>query len=235
MAIKRYGVWVGSLVRMDREANHPEAGSAHVHLLYDDGSKGQFEGLRRASINVRSKGSVSDLVYWYVPEFKHPITGHLKELRRGLTRIAPVEGGLALDYLRGDYFDLGEGWVLPHDEPGHCNDILDHVLPELEHAIQSEATAYLFGEPYDNLQGMHNLHMNQGSVGRFRRLNGTWQDGAVILRYRDHFSAIFLAFASQAVQTHGASGNPVEGAQNFAKVLAGRIPPMSNCRVPREE
>jgi uncharacterized protein YukJ len=225
MAIENYGVWVAKAVRVSAERAQDDPESPHIHLFYEDGSGGEFDGARRASINVKSLSAISELVYWIVRDFAHPVVNELRELGTGFHELANAPGGAALDYIRGNLMDFTTGRLLPHDQPGEQDDIIDFVMPELQTAINRKATVYLFGEPYTDLQGIHNIHMNQGSAARFARFNGIWQDGAVILHFpeEDRFDAIFMAFASQAVHTDEGSGDALQGSQNFAQLL-GRAP-----------
>lgn len=55
MPINKYGVWVATAVKVSAERAIQDRESPHIHLFYDDGSGGNFEGARRASINVKSK------------------------------------------------------------------------------------------------------------------------------------------------------------------------------------
>jgi len=176
MPIEKYGVWVAKPVRVtaERAAEDPE--TPHAHLFYDDGTGGQFDHARRASINVKSLSALSELVFWLVPDFQHPILNALRGLTMGFHRVPSQPGGAALDYIRGNLMDLRTGRVLPHDRPGTHNDIIDFILPEFQAAISRNATVYLDGEPYSDMQGIHDVHANQGSQGRFRKYNGVWQD-----------------------------------------------------------
>ena len=221
MAIDNYGVWVASPVRVSAERAQQDPDSPHIHLFYDDGTGGNFEGARRASINVKSKSKLSELVFWLVQDFQHPLIEQLRDLDTGFQQIPSAAGGLALDYIRGNLMDLKKGRVLPHDKPGVQDDIIDYVMPELQAAINRNANIFLFGEPYDDHQGIHDIHMNQGSQGNFRRYNGVWQDGGVIIHFpgEDRFAAIFLAFASQAAHTDETAGHGLPGSQNLAQLL----------------
>jgi len=220
MPIKNYGVWVAKPVRVSAERAEQDPKTPHIHLFYDDGSGGDFDNARRASINVKSSSELSELVFWLVQDFQHPIVDELLGLEMGFHNIPSQPGGLALDYIRGNLIDLNKGRILPHDQPGSFDDIIDYVMPELEAAIKRKATVYLFGEPYDDLQGIHDIHMNQGSKGRFKKYNGIWQDGGAIIHFPDVnlFNAIFIAFASQAVNTND-EGHSSPGSQNFAQLL----------------
>jgi len=226
MTINKYGVWVARPVRVSAERAQADPDTPHIHLFYDDGSGGHFDNARRASINVKSSSAISELVFWMVPDFRHPIVDALVGLESGFQPIPSRPGGMALDYIRGNLIDLGGGRVLPHDQPGPRDDIIDFVKPELEAAINRNATVYLFGEPYSDSQGIHDIHMNQGSQGRFKRYNGVWQDGGIIIRFagEDRYAAIFLAFASQSVHTDEISGHGLAGSQNLAQLLDQSVP-----------
>lgn len=222
MPIKEYGVWVALPVRVSAERAQEDPDTPHIHLFYDDGTGGDYDNARRASINVKSSSALSELVFWHVQDFKHPLVEKLRELDRGFTPIPSVSGGNALDYIRGNLIDLKQGRLLPHDLPGPRDDIIDYILPELQSAIRRRARIYLFGEPYDDKQGIHDVHMNQGSLGRFKKYNGVWQDGGIIIYYptEDRFAAILLAFASQAVHTDEQSGHALPGSRNLAQLIA---------------
>ncbi|MDC7222136.1 MAG: YukJ family protein [Spirochaetales bacterium] len=220
MPIKKYGVWKGTAVRVSAERAEDDSESPHIHLFYEDGKGGKYDGAKRASINVKSLSAISELVFWLIPDFTHPLTDGLPGLEKGFTKIKGEADSLALDYIRGNLMKLEEGRMLPHDLPGEGNDIIDMVMPELQRAINRKADIYLFGEPYSDNQGIHDIHMNQGSAGKFSKYNGLWQDGGVIIAYPDgHFSALFLAFASQAVHTDEKKGNPLPESRNFAELL----------------
>ncbi len=227
MPIKNYGVWVAKPVRVSAERAEQDPESPHIHLFYDDGSSGgSFSGARRASINVKSKSALSELVFWLIRDFQHPIVDKLRDLNMGFHDIPSQPGGVALDYIRGNLIELRTGSILPHDQPGGRDDIIDYVMPELESAINRGATIYLFGEPYDDKQGIHDIHMNQGSQAEFKKFNGVWQDGGVLIYFpdADRFDAIFLAFASQAVHTDEITGHGLSGSQNFAQLIRGEVP-----------
>ena len=219
MPIENYGIWVAKPVRVSAERAEQDPRSPHIHLYYKEREDDSAEF--RASINVKSLSQISELVFWFIPNFQHPIVDKLLSLDRGFQQIPSQAGGVALDYIRGNLMDFRKGRVLPHDLPEERDDIIDYVIPELKAAIERNATVYLFGEPYSDMQGIHNIHMNQGSAGRFARYNGVWQDGGIIIHFPDEsrFAAIFLAFASQAVHTDENTGNSLPGSQNFAELL----------------
>ena len=79
---------------------------------------------------------------------------------------------------------------------------------------------YAFGEPwgpdderdpffgFDRGRGIHDVHQNQGNSRRFRRDNGVWQDGGLIVAAPGGtHTAILLRFQSQSWRTDDVSGH----------------------------
>jgi hypothetical protein len=58
--------------------------------------------------------------------------------------------------------------------------------------------------------------MNQGNSAQFRRDDGVWQDGGLLIHFpgRSRWVAIFLAFQSQAWYTDDVTGHRLERAQD---------------------
>ncbi|RGP81344.1 hypothetical protein FLONG3_488 [Fusarium longipes] len=217
MVVENYGVWRAKPVSYTFQGRKEDSKSPHLYLVFDDG-KGE-EG--EAAVNVKSGGSESRLAYWTVSDFTHGVTKKLAELSNGFHRIAGTSeqalDGLALDYIRSNLFSRVCGRILPHDVDGGDNDILDQLRPIVDKAISAKATVYVYGSAYSRDKGIHNVHMNQGNSKPYDRDNGVFQDGALIFEFEDHWEAVFLGFASQAVHTRDGperAGYP-EPEQNF--------------------
>lgn len=133
MPIDNYGVWVAKPVRVSAERAEQDPRSPHIDLYYKNQEDDSEEF--RASINVKSLSEISELVFWLLPNFQHPIVNNLRDLNRGFQQIPSHAGGIALDYIRGNLMHFREGRILPHDLPGSRNDIIDYIMPELQSAI----------------------------------------------------------------------------------------------------
>lgn len=111
---------------------------------------------------------------------------------------------------------------LPFNVPGPDNDLNELIEKYILRAIATEnAVLYAFGEkwgPEDVADryfgflpgnGIHDIHMNQGSTGQFEKDNGVWQDGGLLLHFpsENQWVAVFLAFQSQAFHTDDVTGN----------------------------
>jgi hypothetical protein len=85
-----------------------------------------------------------------------------------------------------------------------------------------ESHVYAFGERWgpENVtdkifgflpgQGVHDIHMNQGNSGQFKKDNGVYQDGGLVFHYpaRQQWIGIFLKFQSQDIHTDDQTGDP---------------------------
>jgi uncharacterized protein YukJ len=220
MAIKRYGVVKARAVEFQRENNDP---TPHFQLFVE------AQGTRfRVPVNVRSKLSPSELAYVVDPDFRHPITSGLLALQEGYTRL-PESDRQGLDYIRGNLFDPERVIALPHHLPGQDNDLQDILASQAQAAINAgaNATVYVFGEPFPDaganasIQGMHDIHMNQGNHSDFKEDDGVYHDGGLIFNFpeRQRFVAFFLAFQSQALHTDDQTGHALPGSRTFEDVV----------------
>ncbi|KAJ5470122.1 hypothetical protein N7530_007479 [Penicillium desertorum] len=234
MPVPHYGVWACRPTRYKAEGHGVR--TPHIELFFTDDSSRK----RKAAINVKSTSEDSRLVFQVTRDFSHPITEQLSKLKLGFhlvqdsnsddgenhrhyryshyhSRDPNLEG---LDYSRTENLvDIRSGEVLPHDIPGRDNDILDKITPILddvidntEDSIGNSPTAFIFGSSFGS--GIHNIHMNQGSLPEFD--NGVYSDGALLFKFDDeHWEAVFLAFASQKLPTDE-EGKPKPGSRTLA-------------------
>lgn len=140
----------------------------------------------------------------------------------GYTRINEANRDIALDYVRGNLFDPREMKPLPHEITGPDNDLNDFIETYMKKAQDEKAPVYIFGSKFGPEQaadkifgftptnGMHNIHMNQGNAmdTRWKKDNGSWHDGGILIQFADQWAAVFLAFLSQSWCTDE-NGNPV--------------------------
>ncbi|EGF93669.1 hypothetical protein ABI_21100 [Asticcacaulis biprosthecium C19] len=221
MGLKDYGVLKGRI--MGYSAERASRKSPHLHMSLD--AQGR---IFRAAINVKSAEGPSELVYLAASNYVHPQLSLYPSLPPGITHLERRAGSGALDFIRGNMFDVSAVTAMPHDAPGHDDDLLDGLEQHLRQAIGlgDAVDAYVFGEPFAD--GIHNVHMNQGSIGAFAGHNGVWQDGALLLHDRaaGQWTALFLAFQSQAVHTEDTTGHALPGSATFADIVATRsVPP----------
>jgi uncharacterized protein YukJ len=218
MALSAYGVLVARISEARREGT---TDTPHFQLRVLDDAGTSY----RIAVNVQSQQSPPELLYLIDDDLRHPVTAALGGLGSGWHPLPPRPDGPNLDYIRANLFDRAQMRVLPPDVVGPDNDLADLLDHYIRRAIDDPtALAYLFGQrwgPEDGTpdkifgfepgNGVHDIHMNQGSSGQFVRDNGAWQDGGIILNFPgdSRFVAIFLAFQSQAWHTDDTTGNPI--------------------------
>lgn len=164
----------------------------------------------RVAVNVRSSIHPHDLLYLKIDNFNHPMLNNLEILTNGLHSIN--NNGLELDYIQGGFLKKEDMFVAPYQLAGAKNDLREYVEPIIkENLNKQDVSFYAFGEPwgpdsgndryfdFSPKRGIHNIHMNQGSQGRFSSSNGAKQDGALFihLQSENRWIAFFFAFQSQ--------------------------------------
>jgi uncharacterized protein YukJ len=218
MPLSSYGLLVGRAVDHRREGNST---TPHFQVLLD------AAGTRyRAAVNVRSQEAPSELLYLLDDDLQHPVTASISALADGWTALPSTPNGAALDYIRGNLFDPRDMRALPHDADGPDNDLPDLLEHYVERATADPlARIYVFGQRWGPEQGtrdkifgfvpgngVHDVHMNQGNSEAFRRDDGVWQDGAMLLHFpgEPRWVGIFLAFQSQAWHTDDRTGHRLD-------------------------
>ncbi|MCL2450420.1 MAG: YukJ family protein [Polyangiaceae bacterium] len=169
------------------------------------------------AVNVGTDDADDLLRYRIALDYQHPITATLAAAAPG-PRVLTGERALpALDFLRSD--------VLADTGPWRDSDVMDgspdrdpyrSLARLLAQAQESRLPVYVFGRFYTEGFGLHDVHMNQGSAGRFWHYNGNdhqdhndvWQDGALLVDLGDDgWAGYFTAFTQQKVPTDEL-GNP---------------------------
>lgn len=226
MPILNYGVLKGKALAGKLAGKNNKKPHYQIHILAEGTD-------HRIAVNVVSDQSPSELLFLLDPDFHHPVLEKIRTVDEGFTRIASQPGGLALDFLRDSLFDPQKMKALPFNAPGPDNDLHEIFDLYVRRAIDREADVYAFGskwgpEPgkpdayfqFEPGNGIHDIHLNQGSPPPHKGDNGVWQDGALFIHFpaENQWLAFFLAFQSQHAQTD-ARGDLVPGSPKFGKAV----------------
>ncbi len=236
MPLHEYGVLKGRPI--NKRLGAGQSPHYQVHIIDDTTDY-------RIAVNVKSKLSPSELLFIVDEHFKHTITQDLQGFEPGFTSITSEPAGVALDFIRGNLFDPGKMVPLSHDIPGPDNDLNEKINHFVERAINdSDAMIYAFGERWGPEQhkkdkyfgfkpgnGIHDIHMNQGNVGRFVSDDGVWQDGGLLFHFpeQDQWVGVFLAFQSQAWHTDDRTGHKISGElipDGSLRIVAAKVNPI---------
>jgi uncharacterized protein YukJ len=214
MPLKSYGVLAGRPV--DRRLGTGQNPHYQIHVVDDETDY-------RIAVNVQSKESPSEVEYRIDQHFEHPLLTDLAKLSFGWHPVPSKAGGVAIDFIRANVADRTEFVPLPFNVTGPENDLNEKVDAQVQRAMGDEnAVLYAFGErwgPEKNVKdkifgfkpgnGVHDIHMNQGNVEKYKKDDGVWQDGAVLIHYptSSQWVAIFLKFQSQVWHTDDKTGH----------------------------
>jgi len=220
--LKNYGVLAGRVTDARSEGG---TGSPHFQIRVQGG-----DTTFRVAVNVLSQESPSELLYLADEAFAHPVLDGVRQLPDGFTVLPPGPGSSALDFIRGNLFDRTAMRPMPARSPGPDNDLADALDHYVSRARSDPAARlFAFGErwgPEPGLadtvfgfrpgNGVHDVHMNQGNSAQFRRDDGVWQDGGLLLHFpgAEQTVAVFLAFQSQAWHTDDSTGHRLDDASD---------------------
>jgi uncharacterized protein YukJ len=219
--LSSYGVLSGQILDARREGS---TDTPHYQIHLRDNAGVDY----RAAVNVQSAEAPSELLYLLDDNFHHPITASLPAPGSGWISLPARPGGPNLDFIRANLFDPAKMRLLPADATGPDNDLADLLDHYVQRAINDpNVAAYVLGQRFgpepttpDKVfgflpgNGVHDIHMNQGNSPQFRRDDGVWQDGGLLLHLvtEDRWVAIFLAFQSQSFHTDDTTGHSIETA-----------------------
>jgi uncharacterized protein YukJ len=202
--LESYGVLKATI--LDRR--HANERSPHYQVLCGVGTTRW-----RVAVNARSDLAPSDIEHATIVSFSRPFLTKLEQLNEGWHRLKAHEG---LDYIRGRICAPEQFHPLPIAKAGPNNDLNEL----LDLFLAPGARLYAFGEPwgpdpdkdpffgFERGRGIHDVHQNQGNTPQFRRDDGVWQDGGLIVsRPKGEFAAILLRFHTQSWRTDDGSGH----------------------------
>jgi uncharacterized protein YukJ len=216
MPLSTYGILKGTVIGHLRDADDD-----HYQIQVKAGTT-----VYRIASNVKSSApnAPSTLLFQSTTTLPDKFTKDLRALAPGYKKLASKPGGLAIDYVRGGLVTPKSMKPVPPDAPGVDNDLKDLLEAAVVKAMrQPGSVIYAFGAKWGPEKrkdkyfkflpgnGIHDIHMNQGNSGQYKRDNGIYQDGALIVEYPGgKWRTFFFAFQSQTFKTDN-GGNPVGG------------------------
>lgn len=172
------------------------------------------------AVNVGTNDADDLLKYKLAFDFRHPLIGTLGAAGAGSHDLTGQSVLPALDFLRSDLLAATGKW--------RDSDVMDGsgdaepaatLARLLSRAHRENRDVYVFGRFYSEGDGIHDVHLNQGSTKGFIHREGddsndhndVWQDGALMVDLGEpEWAAYFSAFNQQLVPTDDL-GNPLPG------------------------
>ena len=187
----------------------------HQHLSLDVGGE-----TWDVAINVGTNDADDLLRYRLVFDFHHAIVAELDAAAQGPKDLTGMTAIPALDFIRSDI--LAETGIWRDTDPMDGSEAVEPVASLgrlLANARNSAWDVVVFGRFYSEGDGVHDVHMNQGSSGaHFQHRpgddsndhNDVWQDGAVLVKRGDQGWAGYFSMFTQQTTVTDDLGNPKE-------------------------
>jgi len=209
---------IGTLNRFAREDPN-DFGSWYHGKLYVNAPLGLYEG----AVDVSTPSGVG-VEYRVLHQLSQQLFAPVLALSDGWHVLAQQSASGALDYVRSPLLARRMGCItiivnpfieafnrfIRSTDTGWVESNGDNALNALEVQLNGATKLYVFGAPYNNGLGVHDIHMNQGDPpGRFQALDGIWQDGGVIVeRPGGELVAFLVKFKTQSFNTDN-NGLPI--------------------------
>jgi hypothetical protein len=197
MSLPRYGVAIGTFVKMTRDNPKPGAyGNWYHGFVHLKAGSAKY----KCAIDVSSPQGLP-MLYAIIPDIDLATIDKVVQLGDGLHKLKSKKTSGALDYLRLDAL-TPSSW-----KKGKADSILDKI----EERAKKAKRVLVFGDRFKTGDGMHDVHMNQGDPddSQWFKANGIWQDGATLfLSKTGILSAILTRFPNQSMNTDN-DGNPI--------------------------
>lgn len=166
-----YGVVIGP-VRSHAPDPPPAAVRRHHYQINVQTPTGVY----RCVVNVHSLPP-SRVQYRFIQGADWRLFRRVLALDPGFHRLAPSPFSGALDVVRHPYLRaaMPRQWTLADERT---------LTTLLRRALNQTWRVYIFGEPYIERLGLHNVHVAQGDPpgSAYALENGPWQDGGILFR-----------------------------------------------------
>ena len=175
---------------------------AHYHIVAMDSEGKRFDlAVNIGSIYEKMNEIVSSNLKVYYDENYNCRKRIVREMLLQKNGITECPKDLYLDYIRMKLF--------PHEKMIQMKgfDVTSIYLTGIieKNVVQAmnndDFEVIAFGRLYANGKGLHDIHMNQGSVDKFRKNDASYSDGGLFFRNRrdNKITAVFIAFITQSL------------------------------------
>ena len=175
---------------------------AHYHIVAMDDEGKRFDlAVNIGSIYEKMNEIVSSNLKVYYDDSYSCRKGIVRKMLLQKNGITECHKDLYLDYIRMKLF--------PHEKMIQMKgfDVTSIYLTGIieKNVVQAmnndDYEVIAFGRLYANGKGLHDIHMNQESVDKFRKNDASYSDGGLFFRNRrdNKITAVFIAFITQSL------------------------------------
>ena len=155
---------------------------AHYHIVATDNNRKKYDlAVNIGSIYAKKNEIISSNLKVYYTKNYNSQKDIIQEMLLQKVGITECNENLHLDYIKMKLF--------PHEK----------MIQMKGFDEKNDYEVFAFGRLYANGKGLHDIHMNQGSTGKFKKHDAPYSDGGLFFRNKQNnrISAIFIAFVSQ--------------------------------------
>ena len=173
---------------------------AHYHIVATDNNGKKYDlAVNIGSIYAKKNEIISSNLKVYYTKNYNSQKDIIQEMLLQKVGVTECKENLRLDYIKMKLF--------PHNKMiqmkgfDEKNIFLTEIIEEyvMKAINNDDYEVFAFGRLYANGKGLHDIHMNQGSTGKFKKHDAPYSDGGLFFRNKQNnrISAIFIAFVSQ--------------------------------------
>ena len=173
---------------------------AHYHIVATDNNGKKYDlAVNIGSIYAKKNEIISSNLKVYYAKNYNFQKEIIQEMLLQKVGVTECKENLRLDYIKMKLF--------PHEKMiqmkgfDEKNIFLTEIIEKyvMKAINNDDYEVFAFGRLYANGKGLHDIHMNQGSTGKFKKHDASYSDGGLFFRNKQNnrISAIFIAFVSQ--------------------------------------
>ena len=175
---------------------------AHYHIVATDNNGKKYDlAVNIGSIYAKKNEIISSNLKVYYTKNYNSQKDIIQEMLLQKVGVTECKENLRLDYIKMKLF--------PHEKMiqmkgfDEKNIFLTEIIEKyvMKAINNDDYEVFAFGRLYANGKGLHDIHMNQGSTGKFKKHDAPYSDGGLFFRNKQNnkISVIFIAFISQSL------------------------------------
>ena len=173
---------------------------AHYHIVATDNNGKKYDlAVNIGSIYAKKNEIISSNLKVYYAKNYNFQKEIIQEMLLQKVGVTECKENLRLDYIKMKLF--------PHNKMiqmkgfDEKNIFLTEIIEKyvMKAINNDDYEVFAFGRLYANGKGLHDIHMNQGSTGKFKKHDAPYSDGGLFFRNKQNnkIAVIFIAFVSQ--------------------------------------
>ena len=173
---------------------------AHYHIVATDNNGKKYDlAVNIGSIYAKKNEIISSNLKVYYAKNYNFQKEIIQEMLLQKVGVTECKENLRLDYIKMKLFPQNK--MIQMKGFDEKNIFLTEIIEKyvMKAINNDDYEVFAFGRLYANGKGLHDIHMNQGSKGKFKKHDAPYSDGGLFFRNKQNnkIAVIFIAFVSQ--------------------------------------